>query len=57
MRLNDNFDESLIHIMLGKLTIQNDLTRNILRGKLYYYCYYYIENFGNIEFTVLSVFT
>ena len=31
--INDNFNKSLIHIMLDKLTIQNYLTRNILRGK------------------------
>ena len=31
--INDNFNKSLIHIMLDKLTIQNDLTSNILRGK------------------------
>ena len=31
--INDNLDKSLIHLILDKLKIQNDLTRNILKGK------------------------
>ena len=31
--INDNLDKSLKHIMLDKLKIKNDHTRNILRGK------------------------
>ena len=30
---NNNLDKFLIHILLDKLKIKNDLTRNILRGK------------------------
>ena len=31
--INDNLDKSLIHLILDKLKIQNDLTHNILKGK------------------------
>ena len=31
--INDNLDKSSIHLILDKLKIQNDLTRNILKGK------------------------